>query len=129
MSRSSDNDAKQTMGLLQSIAGYLSHLPHIEAKMAQLVEIEQQRLTIDINSMTPEFIKALTDALRKLTALILANQDDHQARQAAEKALTELQASDAALQNPELAAAAQGALDAANAVLPVEPPTDTTGNA
>lgn len=93
-------------------------LDQINASLAQLVAIQKQRLELDKKNMTPQIIQALIDALNSLTALVTSEAGDHAALLTAQQSLATLQATDAALQDPALTAAANAAVAAAAAVTP-----------
>jgi hypothetical protein len=104
-----------TVDLLNLVQGINTSLHNIDSSVAQLVSIEQQRLTLETKFMTPAIIQALITALTALTALVKAQAGDAAALATAQSSLAALQATDAALQDPALTTAANDAIAAANA--------------
>lgn len=89
----------------------LGFLEHIARSAAQLVDIEQQRLQLEL-SMTADTVTQLVNAI---TTLIQADANDQAARKTAEDALKALQDQDASLNDPALQASVDAALAAAAA--------------
>jgi hypothetical protein len=94
-------------------------LQQISTSLAQLVLIEQQRLSLEKQNMPPNVIQALIDLLNKFVALVQAEAGNAQALADAQASLAALQASDASA--AALVPSAQAAIDAANAAVPPTP--------